>query len=294
MAIKQRTNWVLDADIKSFFDQVDHDWMKQFIEHRIGDKRLVRLLMRWLKAGVMEDGKVHGVQTDTPQGGVISPLLANIYLHYVFDTWVHQWRTHKAHGNVYVVRYADDFVVCFKNRRDADAMQEALSERLARFGLELSEEKTKLLAFGRYARDRLEGPGRKKPDTFDFLGFTHISTQQKYGFDLVRRTSRKKRQAKLAEIREQLRKRRHEPVRETHKWLSAVLRGHYAYYGVPTNKRGLRSFRANIRHAWYRQLSRRSQKSMLTVADKQRLEKRFLLPRPRIHHPHPEKRFTSR
>jgi RNA-directed DNA polymerase len=291
VAIGKKVNWILDADIRAFFDNVDHGWMQRFVEHRIGDRRLVRLLMKWLKAGVMEEGQLHEVEAGTPQGGVISPLLANVYLHYVLDLWAHAWRKKHARAEVYLVRYADDFVVGFKDGRDAIAMRKALRERLARFALELHPEKTRLLRFGRYAWDRAEDRGQEKPGTFDFLGFTHISSRTKRGFLLLRQTSRKKRQAKLGELRKELRRRRHASLSETHVWLCSVLNGHYNYYGVPSNRRGLRTFRAHVKHAWYRQLSRRGQRAQLYTRDKQRIEKRFPLPKPRFTHPWPEQRF---
>ena len=293
VAMRKKVNWILDADIRAFFDNVEHAWMQRFVEHRIGDRRLVRLLMKWLKAGVMEEGQLHEVEAGTPQGGVISPLLANIYLHYVLDLWAHSWRKKQARAEVYLVRYADDFVMGFKDGRDAIAMRKALRERLAQFALELHPEKTRVLSFGRYAWERAEDRGKKKPGTFDFLGFTHISARTKTGFLLLRQTSRKKRQAKLGEIRKELRRRRHAPLDETHVWLSSVLRGHYNYYGVPTNRRGMRTFRAHVKHAWYRQLSRRSQRAQLYTRDKQRIDERFPLPKPRFTHPWPEQRFAG-
>lgn len=294
VAIKKKVNWILDADVRAFFDNVDHAWMQRFVEHRIGDRRLVRLLMKWLKAGVMEEGRLHEVEAGTPQGGVISPLLANIYLHYVFDLWAHAWRKKHARGDVYLVRYADDVVLGFKYDRDARAMRKALAERLARFGLELHPGKTRLLSFGRYAWDRAERLGKPKPETFDFLGFTHVSAKVRTGFRLLRQTSRKKRQAKLGQLRKELRVRRHAPLGETQVGLKSVLVGHYNYYGVPENRRGLRTFRAHVVHAWYRQLSRRGQRRRyLSTRAKQRIEERFPLPKPRITHPWPEHRFRG-
>jgi group II intron reverse transcriptase/maturase len=294
VAIEKKVNWILDADIRAFFDTVDHAWMQRFVEHRIGDRRLVRLLLKWLKAGVVENAELHEVEAGTPQGGVISPLLANIYLHYVFDLWVHAWRKKHARAEVYVVRYADDVVLGFKDGRDAQSMRKALRERLSKFGLKLHPDKTRLLAFGRYAWDRAERQGKRKPETFDFLGFTHISLRDKRGwFKLQRQTSRKKRQAKLSEVRKELRRRRHAALSETHVWLSSVLTGHYNYYGVPGNQRGLRTFRAHLQYAWYRQLSRRSQRAQLYVRDMQRIEARHPLPKPRITHPWPEERFRG-
>ena len=295
VAIGRKTNWVLEADICSFFDEIDHEWMQRFIEHRIADRRLVRLLMKWLHAGVMEDFGLKEVEAGTPQGGIISPLLANIYLHYALDLWAHQWRKKHARGDVYIVRYADDVVMGFKDGRDARSMRKELSERMGRFSLQLHPDKTRILRFGRYAWSRSESQELRKPLTFDFLGFTHICARDKRGwFRLQRSTSRKKRQAKLAELRRELRRRRHEPLRDTHVWLNRVLRGHYNYYGVPGNERSLWTFRNHVVHAWYRQLSRRSQRAQLTVSDQKGIERRFPLPKPRITHPWPEQRFADR
>jgi group II intron reverse transcriptase/maturase len=287
-AISRKTSWVLDADIRSFFDTIDHGWMQKFIEHRIGDRRMVRLLMKWLHAGVMEDGELHEVEEGTPQGGIISPLLANIYLHYVLDLWANQWRKRHAHGEVYIVRYADDFVMGFQREQDARAMRQALASRLATFGLELHPDKTRVLRFGRFARGDVERDGRARPETFDFLGFTHIVSVDRRGkFQLKRRTSRKKRNAKLASLRDEMRSRRHEPTRAQHAWLSSVLRGHYRYYGVPTNYEALHQFRERVRTAWHRQLQRRSQRARWTDKQRNAFDERLPLPRPRIHHPWP-------
>lgn len=294
VAINRRVSWVVDADIRSFFDTIDHEWMKRFIEHRIGDKRLVRLLMKWLHAGVMEDGELHAVQEGTPQGGIVSPLLANIYLHYVLDLWARHWRKRRARGEMYFVRYADDFVVAFQKEADAKAMREALSERLAEFGLELHPGKTRMFRFGRFARKSCAAEGRR-PETFDFLGFTHISAEGPDGrFRLVRRTSRKKREAKLGVLRKEIRRRRQEPVADQHRWLVSVLRGHANYYGVPGNSPALKSFRRQVCDAWHRQLQRRSQRARWTTEQRERFEKRFPLPELRIRHPRPNKRFYAR
>ncbi len=293
---RKRTNWVLDADIKSFFDTIDHGWMKRFLEHRIADRRVVRLLMKWLRAGVMEQGVLHEAEEGTPQGGIISPLLANIYLHYVFDLWVHAWRKRNARQEVYVVRYADDIVMGFEDGRDARSLRGALAQRLRTFGLELHEDKTRILRFGRYARERSQALGLKV-ETFDFLGFTHVAgiDKQNGWFRLHRLTSRKKRQAKLAELRRELRRRRHEDARVTHAWLSSVLRGHCRYYGVPTNERVLRRFQRQVEDAWLRQLRRRSQRPRRwTWTRTRRFITRFELPKPEIHHPWPETRFVAR
>jgi group II intron reverse transcriptase/maturase len=293
--VKGRVNWVLDADIRSFFDTIDHAWMKKFVEHRIGDKRLVRLLMKWLKAGVMVEGLREETVRGTPQGGIISPLLANIYLHYVLDLWVHAWRRRDARQEVYVVRYADDFVMGFEDGRDARSMLAALRRRLREFGLELHEDKTRVLRFGRYARERSAVRG-EKPGTFDFLGFTHIcGVDRKNGwFQLRRHTSKKKRQSTLRKLSDELRRRRHEPPEETCKWLGRVLRGFDQYFGVPSNETILERMRRHIQQAWVRQLQRRSQRARWTVPQLRRFNKRFPLPKVAIVHPWPDVRFAAR
>lgn len=256
---------------------------------------MVRLLMKWAKAGVMEAGKLHEVQAGTPQGGIISPLLANLYLHYVLDLWALSWRKRRAHGEVYIVRYADDFVMCFQKEQDAHAMRTGLDERMAKFGLKLHPEKTRVIRFGRYAREQNEGRGLGKPETFEFLGFTHIAGQSREGkFQLHRRTSRKKRRAKLARLKDEVRKRRHRPVAEQYAWLSSVLTGHYRYYGVPTNYRALAQFRESVRYMWHASLQRRSQRGRWNKQKYKSLNERFALPQPHIHHPWPRTRFALR
>jgi RNA-directed DNA polymerase len=291
----KKVNWVLDADIRSFFDTIDHGWLRKFIEHRIGDQRLVRLLMKWLNAGVLEDGELRVVKAGTPQGGVISPLLANVYLHYALDLWVLQWRKRHASGEMYVVRYADDFVMGFQREEDAHAMREALASRLASFGLELHPDKTRVLRFGRFAGRDCVRDGLTKPATFDFLGFTHIcGVNRAGGFQLKRRTSRKKRQAKLARLGEEIDRRKHMAVPEQHRWLTSVLVGHYRYYGVPTNYQAMARFGDAVRWMWRRTLQRRSQRARWTEDKAKRFDARFRLPAPRIYHPWPEERFARR
>jgi hypothetical protein len=256
---------------------------------------MVRLVMKWVRAGVMEEGKLREVEAGTPQGGIISPLLANIYLHYALDLWACQWRKRQARGEVYVVRYADDVVMGFQLEQDAQAMRAALSERLAEFGLELHPDKTRVLRFGRYAREQAERYGGGKPATFDFLGFTHIAgVSRRGGFQLQRRTSRKKRRAKLARLKEECERRRHWNVVEQHAWLSAVLRGHYRYYGVPTNYRAMSSFMCELAWTWHRSLQRRSQRGTWSADRWRRFVTRFPLPRPKIEHPWPTRRFACR
>ena len=294
-AIRRKVNWVLDADIRSFFDTIDHGWMQRFLEHRIGDSRMVRLLMKWMRAGVMENDELREVTEGTPQGGLISPLLANIYLHYALDLWVLSWRKKHARGEVYVVRYADDFVMGFQFEEDVHAMRQAVAERLATFGLELHPDKTRVLEFGRFARQDRERRGQGKPETFDFLGFTHIAGVSREGrFQLHRRTSRKKRQAKLRSLTEDARRRRHHAVAEQHRWLKSVLVGHYRYYAVPTNIRALRSFERTVARLWHRSLQRRSQRATWSKAKHDAFEQRFPLPSPRILHPWPTDRFALR
>jgi group II intron reverse transcriptase/maturase len=293
VAISRKVGWVLDADIRAFYDTIDHGWMRKFIEHRIADRRMVRLLMKWLHAGVMEDGELRAVTEGAPQGGGISPLLSNIFLHYSLDLWVQQWRKRNAHGEVYIVRYADDIVLGFQLEQDAQEMRKAMTERLASFGLQLHPEKTRLIRFGRFARKDCRREGRTRPETFDFLGFTHIATESRLGrFMLMRRTSRKKRAAKMKLLREEMRVRRHEPPKEQHRWLCSVMRGHYNYYGVPTNHRALAAFHRDVQQSWYRQLQRRDQRSRWSVDKYKHFDTRYPLPRPRVVHPWPNQRLV--
>lgn len=294
-ALHRRVDWVLDADIRSFFDTIDHGWMQKFIEHKIGDRRLVRLLMKWMKAGVMKDGELHEVTEGTPQGGIISPLLANIFLHYVLDLWVQSWRKTQAAGDVYVVRYADDFVMAFQNGLDARAMHRALSERMAKFGLELHPDKTRVIRFGRYARRDRERKGQGKPETFTFLGFVHIAGRSRKGtFQLQRQTSGKKMRASLARVKEACRRRRHLPVVVQHAWLRRVVIGHYNYYGVPSNCRALDCYHWEVTRIWHRSLQRRSQRGRWREGQRARFLERFALPAPKIVHPWPMVRFFER
>ena len=288
----QKVNWVLDADIRGFFDAIDHDWMMRFVEHRIADQRVLRHIKKWLKAGVLEDEKLRRPEAGTPQGGSISPLLANIYLHYVFDLWIQQWRKREARGDVIVVRFADDFVVGFEHKEEAERFRRDLETRLQKFGLELHPEKTRLLEFGRYAAERRGRRGQGRPETFDFLGFTHMCWKKRNGrFAVRRKTLRKRMRRKLRELKDELRKRLHYDPHKVGAWLAQVLRGHYQYYGVPLNYEALERFQRIVGWLWYRSLRRRSQKTSLTW-DKMR--KRFLdrwLPSPRIHHPWPDERL---
>ena len=284
---QKRVNWVLDADIRGFFDTISHEWLVKFIEHRIGDRRIITLTQKWLRAGVLEEGQWTQSEEGTPQGGIISPVLANIYLHYAFDLWVQQWRKHNAHGDVIVVRYADDFVVGFEHREEAEQFQQELAERLKKFDLELHDEKTRLIEFGRLAATNRARRGAGKPETFNFLGFTHYcSTTRKGKFVVKRQTMRKRMQAKLKVVKQELRRRMHAPIPQQGRWLASVLRGHYQYYGVPFNSLALWEFRRQVTILWKRLLSRRSQKGYVNWERMERLCHKWL-PNPRICHPYP-------
>src|ERR1700692_4177550 len=291
--LKKKVNYVLDADIRGFFDNLDHRWMIKFVEHRVADPRILRLIQKWLKAGVMEEGKWSEVQTGSPQGSVISPLLANIYLHYSFDLWVNAWRKKWAQGEVVVIRFADDTIVGFQYQTDADRFLENLRERLGKFGLELHPDKTRRIAFGRFAEQNRKRRGEGKPETFDFLGFTHISGKNGIGrFTVRRKTIRKRMRAKLREIKQQLRERMHDPVRQTGQWLKSVVQGHFNYYAVPGNLDSLGDFRESVLGHWWRTLRRRSQKRPISWKRTLALAQRWL-PQPRVLHPYPADRFAA-
>ena len=287
----RKVSWVLDADIRKFFDTLDHEWLKKFVAHRIGDRRVLSLIGQWLRAGVMEEGGKTEATEGTPQGGSASPLLANIYLHYVLDLWVNQWRRQAGKGEVVMVRYADDLVVGFQYKRDAEQFWRELKERLGRFMLALHEDKTRLIEFGRFAERERAARGAGKPETFDFLGFTHhCGRTSKGGFTVWRRTMRKRLRSKLAELKAALQRRRNDPVAEVGAWLRLVVDGHYRYYGVPGNGHALGCLRWELGRLWRRVLLRRSQKSRLTWSRMQAITRRHL-PMPRIHHPHPAQRL---
>ncbi len=292
---RKKVNWILDLDIRAFFDSISHARLIQFVEHRIGDTRMVRLIQKWLQAGVMEQGRWSETKEGTPQGAVISPLLANLYLHYVLDLWVDQWRKKRATGDVIIVRYADDAVLGFQQRGDAQRFLEQLRERLAKFGLELHPEKTRLIEFGRYAAERRKQRGEGKPETFHFLGFTHIcGTSHKTGdFTLRRKTMGKRMAAKLKDIQVQLRQRLHAPIGNTVEWLRSVVRGYYQYHAIPGNEERLWAFRKDVLRIWLRQLRRRSQRSRWTW---ERFQERLgvLLPELCILHPYPDVRFDAK
>ena len=286
--LTRKVNWVLDADIRGFFDAINHEWLMKFVEHRIADPRVGRLIRKWLKAGVLEDGVRTQSATGTVQGGSISPLLANIYLHYVFDLWVQQWRKTQATGDVIVVRYADDFIVGFQHRAEAEKFLTALRERFAKFGLELHPDKTRLIEFGPWAALNRRKRGLGKPETFDFLGFTHIGAKKRDGknFTVLRQTMPKRLKAKLAEVKVELRRRMHKSIPEVGKWLGTVVAGHFRYYGVPMNGPALGRFRFWVNWLWHRALARRSQRGRITWERMARLIARYIPP-VRIHHPYP-------
>jgi group II intron reverse transcriptase/maturase len=283
----KKVNWVLDADVRAFFDTLVHEWLVKFIEHRVADRRVVRLIQKWLNAGVLEDGKRMRSEVGTVQGGSVSPLLANVYLHYVFDLWVQRWRRKQARGDVVVVRWADDFVVGFQHRAEAERFLAELRERFAKFGLELHPDKTRLIEFGRFAESNRRGRGGGKPETFDFLGFTHSCAKTRAGkFTVLRQTMRKRLRTKLSEVKAELRRRMHDPVPEQGAYLHSVVKGHCQYYGVPLNGPALKAFRHAIGWIWCRTLRRRSQRHRLTWSRMRRLINRWL-PTPRICHPYP-------
>jgi group II intron reverse transcriptase/maturase len=287
----RRVSWILDADIAKFFDTIEHNWLVKFIEHRVADARVVRLIKKWLHAGVLEDGKLTRSELGTVQGGSISPLLANIYLHYAFDLWVQQWRNRHAQGDVIVVRYADDWVAGFQLRGDAERFQRAVAERLAQFGLALHADKTRLIEFGRFARQNRSRRGQGKPHTFDFLGFTHCcGTTRKGRFMVLRLTSAKRLRAKLQVIKLELRRRMHRPIAEQGAYLRSVVTGHTRYYGVPCNGARLSGFRRQIGWLWHRTLCRRSQSHHLRWRRMARLIAHWL-PIPHICHPYPNQRL---
>jgi RNA-directed DNA polymerase len=291
---KRRINWVLDADIRAFFDTVNQDWLVRFVEHRIGDRRIVRLIRKWLAAGVLEDGRLIETEEGTPQGAVISPLLANIYLHYVYDLWAHQWRQRCATGEVIVVRYADDTIVGFEHRQEAEQFLADLKARFAGFGLTLHPDKTRLIEFGRSAIANRRARGLGKPESCDLLGFTHnCATRRKdSGFVRGRKPVRKRMRAKLREIKGRLQAMRHDGIERQGQWLAQVLRGWLAYYAVPMSAAAITAFRHHMIERWLRVLRRRSQRSRRSLSwDRMKQIAERYLPYPRILHPWPEQRF---
>jgi RNA-directed DNA polymerase len=290
---RKKVNWVLDADIREFFTSLDHRWLAKFLEHRIADQRVLRLIRKWLSAGVIEDGAWTASEEGAPQGASASPLLANVYLHYVLDLWAQWWRRRYAHGDVIIVRFADDFVAGFEHQADAQRFLTDLRERLAKFGLELHPDKTRLIEFGRHAARRRAAQGVGKPETFDFLGFTHLCGKTKTGrFWLRRITISKRMRAKLREVNDQLKRRRHQPIPEQGRWLASVVRGHRAYYAVPGNTDAVAAFRTQATRHWYKALRRRSQRTRTNWERMNRIAKRWLPPA-RVMHPFPNVRFDA-
>ena len=285
--MSQRVNWVLDADIRSFFDSVDHEWLLRMLAHRIADPRILKLVELWLRAGVLESGEWKETDRGTPQGAGISPLLANIVLHYVLDLWVQQWRRRRARGRVVIVRYADDFVIGFQREAEARAMLSELGERLAVFGLALHEHKTRLIEFGRFAATSRRQRGERRPETFAFLGFTHYCGWTRDGRFIVKHKTQSKRLTrKLKALRKEAWRLMHAPLATQHRWYAAVLVGHYGYYGRPHNYRALASFRREVRRIWFTCLRRRSQKSRkMWWNEFDALTSGFTLPAPRITRP---------
>jgi len=291
--LQKKVNYVLDADIKSFFDNLDKSWLIKFVEHRVADRRILRLIRKWLKAGVMEEGKWSEPRTGSPQGSVISPLLANTYLHYAFDLWVTAWRKKWARGEMVIIRYADDTIAGFQYQTDADRFLQNLRDRLGKFGLELHPDKTRRIEFGRFAEQNRKRRGEGKPETFDYLGFTHISGKNRYGHFAVKRTTiRKRMRAKLEQIKQELRARMHDPVPQTGEWLRSVVQGYFNYHAVPGNLDCLGMFRGRVVRLWGRILRRRGQKHRPNWARVDALARRWL-PVPRVLHPYPTVRFAA-
>jgi group II intron reverse transcriptase/maturase len=290
---RKRVNWILDADIRGFFDNMDHEWTMKFVEHRVADNRVLRLMRKWLKAGVSEDGEWSETKVGTPQGAVVSPLLANVYLHHVFDLWAEVWREKVAQGDMIVVRYADDLVVGFESRADAERFLEEFKKRLAKFGLEVHPEKTRLIEFGRFAAANRKRRGEGKPETFTFLGFTHYcGTNSKGHFVVWRRTAAKRMRAKLLSVKQELRRKMHEPIGVVGGWLKRVVEGYYRYHAVPGNIVVLGRFRDRVCMLWRQALRRRSQKRRPGWDRLRPIFNRWI-PRPRILHPYPDVRFDA-
>ncbi len=291
--LRKKVNWVLDADIRDFFNTIDHEWLVKFVEHRIADKRVLRLIRKWLRAGVMEEGRWKGSEEGTPQGATISPLLANLYLHYVFDLWIQQWRTRHARGDVIVVRFADDIVVGFEHQEDARLFREELEARLKKFALELHPEKTRLIEFGRFAAERRAERGAGRPKTFDFLGFRHLCGRARSGsFLLVRQSSPKRMRNKLREVSREIMRRRHLSIKKQGVWLGRVVQGYLNYHAIPTNTFAIQQFRKQVTRHWHRALRRRSHRDRTNWARMNRLAERWL-PAALIQHPWSTERFDA-
>jgi RNA-directed DNA polymerase len=290
----KKVSYILDADIRSFFDEISQEWLIRFLEHRIGDRRIIRLIQKWLKAGILEEGVVTVSDSGTGQGSVISPMLANIYLHYALDLWVERWRRRETTGDVIIVRYADDFIVGFQHESDARRFLNEMRRRLAEFALSLHPEKTRLIEFGRFAAERRKRHGLGRPETFNFLGFTFICGKTRAGkFQIKRKTRADRMRAKLKMVQEEMRRRMHQPIAVQGKWLSYVVKGYFNYHAVPTNSQALVAFRTEIARRWRQVLIRRSERTNLNWEQMKRLVDDWL-PKPRILHPWPDKRFAVR
>ena len=290
--VQKPVNWVLDMDIEGFFDHIQHDWLLRFVEHRVADKRVQRLIKKWLRAGISDEGQWEPLKEGTPQGAVISPLLSNIYLHYAFDLWAHRWRRHKARGTVVVVRYADDIIMGFEHKAEAEQFRRELEGRLSKFGLQLHPDKTRLIEFGRFAADNCRRRGQGKPETFNFLGFTHICGFDRGGRYTVRRkTKSKKIRGKLKELKAEIRRRYHQPVPVQGQWLRSAYRGFVYYFAVPGNMQTLKSFHYQLCRIWLKALRRRSQKGRRLTWEKFEGIYPEWLPQPRCKHPWPNQRF---
>jgi group II intron reverse transcriptase/maturase len=292
--MRKKVNWILDADIRDFFSSLSHEWLVKFIEHRVADRRILRLIRKWLRAGVSADGKWSRTEVGVPQGSVVSPLLSNIYLHYVFDLWVRHWRKQYATGDIIVVRYADDAVLGFEHRADAERFLKEWKDRLQKFGLEVHPDKTRLIEFGRHAAEHRKQRGEGKPEVFNFLGFTHIcgKTRKTGRFIVKRKTIPRRLAAKLGELKQELRRRWHQPVAEVGAWLRSVVQGYFNYHAVPGNMDSLNSFRGQVIWRWYRALRRRSQRDRMTGEQFLSLVDRWI-PSAKILHPHPNLRFDA-
>lgn len=288
---QKKVGWVLDADISKFYDSLDHEWLMKFVGHRVTDPRLLRLLRKFLRAGVSEDGEWSKTVVGTPQGAVISSLLANVFLHYALDLWVKQWHGRHARGEVHIVRYSDDFVMGFQYRSDAEQFQTELKERLSKFSLEMHEGKTKLIEFGRFAIGNRRKYEKGKPETFDFLGFTHICSKKNGRFTIYRKTITKRLRDKIKKVREKLLRKRHRPVSEQGAWLRAVMQGHFNYYGVPGNRKALDTFRRQIQVSWLQALRRRSHKARSLTWERMKKLIKAWLPTARVVHPYPNQRL---
>ena len=290
---RKRVNWILDADIRGFFDNLSHEWALKFLAHRVADNRILRLIRKWLKAGVSEDGEWSETKVGTPQGAVVSPLIGNVYLHYVFDLWAQVWREKVASGEVMLVRYADDLVVGFQRRADADRFLKEFQERLAKFGLELHPEKTRLIEFGRFAEENRAKRGEGKPETFTFLGFTHYGGKNSKGYYFVgRATSVKRMRATLLRIKQKLRRKMHEPIGVVGRWLKRVVTGYYQYHAVPENLSALKRFRNRLCERWRIILGHRSQSGRPSWNRIRPTFERWI-PRPHAMHPYPKVRFDA-